>query len=229
MVKVNKLVPEIYSKESRDFQLFSRSLDIIFNYSKYNSSLINYSSDTLINLLSIKLGYKLNVTISNKLHSFIKCLNIIQKYKGSIYGVKMAISSFLNASGINEQPDVDPRVSSEGLNVLVISIPDDLTSEDIVILEKVLDYILPVSTLYYIRTARSISNTEDGKIIYKEAVKVANISNNNSVISTPANQEYIQESGEGGYNEAEVYSDGEYDIKSGDIRFSRVYKSSRNS
>ena len=68
MIRTQDLTPSIYYKESRDFQLFGRLYDIVFNYVKTNVDLmenfpINAHTDSkLIELLARTLGFnnKLN-------------------------------------------------------------------------------------------------------------------------------------------------------------------------
>ena len=72
MIKTQFLVPEYYYKESRDFQLFGRLYDVVFNYLKTEIDLIrsfpanNTQSTTFLELvlrtlgLNLKRNYEIN-------------------------------------------------------------------------------------------------------------------------------------------------------------------------
>ena len=71
MINVEHIVPEVYSKESRDFQLFERTYNLLFNYIKTNVDLmenfpINNNTDSrLIELLCRTLGFENKVNYRN--------------------------------------------------------------------------------------------------------------------------------------------------------------------
>ena len=71
MIKSQNLVPNIYYNESRDFQLFGRIYDIIFNYAKTNIDLMenfpinNYTDSKLIELLARTLGFNNKLSYRN--------------------------------------------------------------------------------------------------------------------------------------------------------------------
>jgi hypothetical protein len=64
MIKTQLLTPEVYYKESRDFQLFGRLYDSVFNYLKTEIDLIktfplNNNQDTsFVELLLETLGFR---------------------------------------------------------------------------------------------------------------------------------------------------------------------------
>lgn len=219
MVKVQHLTPSVYYRESRDFQLFGRIYDILFNYVKNNVNCIGEARKNIPSLLSPTLGYKLNRDISNDLYIFLSSMPLIQKYKGSQNGIYMLIASFLNACGIYKGHDITIEVE-DNIKVLNISIPYALDSDNIIILEALLDYILPVSTLYNIKVATAIYNaTQEGKIYYTDGVDVSAIVGDNSRTS----------SAETSYLETKTCATkniiGEVTpVEVGDIRFSDVKK-----
>ena len=219
MVKVQHLTPSIYYRESRDFQLFGRIYDILFNYVKNNVNCIGEARKNIPSLLSPTLGYKLNRDISNDLYVFLSSMPLIQKYKGSQNGIYMLIASFLNACGIYKGHDITIEVQNN-IKVLNISIPYALDSDNIIILEALLDYILPVSTLYNIKVATAIDNaTQEGKIYYTDGVDVSAIVGDNSRTS----------SAETSYLETEPCATKNIigqvtPVEVGDIRFSDVKK-----
>ena len=69
MIKLQNLTPEIYYKQSRDFQLIGRLFDIVLNYVKTNADNLyslpigNDMNENLLNLLSYTLVLKQVETI----------------------------------------------------------------------------------------------------------------------------------------------------------------------
>lgn len=149
MIKVGKLVPEVYYRESRDFQLFGRSYDIIFNYLKTNIDLINNPLSKDLSLLTLnKLGFFPKRSYADDLLATLcrSYANII-KNKGSKYGVELAVKTILKGAGIVSSdnptyyiPDVEPGEPLE------IYLSDSLTSAEMVLLEELFDYILPIGS-----------------------------------------------------------------------------------
>lgn len=220
MVKVQHLTPSVYYRESRDFQLFGRIYDILFNYVKNNVNCIGEARKNIPSLLSPTLGYKLNRDISNDLYIFLSSMPLIQKYKGSQNGIYMLIASFLNACGIYKGHDITIEVNTDNIKVLNISIPYALDSDNIIILEALLDYILPVSTLYNIKVATAIDNaTQEGKIYYTDGVDVSAIVGDNSRTSS-AETSYLETETRATKNIISEVTP----VEVGDIRFSDVKK-----
>ena len=64
MIKLQNLTPEVYYKESRDFQLLGRLFDLVLNAVKtdtdllYNLPLSTNSDEKLLELLALTLGFK---------------------------------------------------------------------------------------------------------------------------------------------------------------------------
>lgn len=103
MIHVNKLVPEIY-KDSRDFRVFLKLIDIIVNPIKYDID--NWTTlydpllcpDNFLPLLADLIGYRYDNNLSvleNRIimHEF----NSMIKNKGSEIGLKIAATLSMNA------------------------------------------------------------------------------------------------------------------------------------
>ena len=64
MIKLQNLTPDVYSSQSRDFQLLERLFDIVLNYVKTNSDnlytlpLSDNTDEHLIDLMTLTLGFK---------------------------------------------------------------------------------------------------------------------------------------------------------------------------
>lgn len=148
MIRTKYLVPEIYTRESRSFQLFGHLYDLITNYSKMcidsmeNNPISKNTDYKLLDLMTSTIGFesKHNYNVADL---FALCLSFetIIKYKGSKTAIEYACNVLLNAQGIDTQVDIDYT------DYLVsVYIPSTLT--DIILLEDLFDYILPAGFNY---------------------------------------------------------------------------------
>ena len=144
MIKVKNITPQIYYKQSRDFQFIGRLFDIIFNYSKTNSANLSNLpigqnlNENLLNLLALTLGFKATRNYNSKqLLAICGVLPTIMKQKGSLNSVITAANALLVAEGISQPLDF----SIESKNKVTIYISQKLT--DINLLRNLLEYILP--------------------------------------------------------------------------------------
>ena len=71
MINIEKLLPDIYYKESRDFKLFSKLLEIVVNSSDLNiKNMVNIlnpelTKDSFLDILATALNYKPKNNFSN--------------------------------------------------------------------------------------------------------------------------------------------------------------------
>lgn len=142
-IRLYELTPEVYFRKSRDFQYIARLYDIVLNYNKLNTDLINglpVSADTdpgIIDLLAYTLGFKSKHNYNVKqlaalCSSFTKILHL----KGTETAIKMACDTLLFSEGITEESQVEFEN-----NTVIIYIPAKLS--DINLLKDILIYILP--------------------------------------------------------------------------------------
>lgn len=183
MIKVNKLVPSIYYEESRDFQLFGRSLEVVSNYLKTNVDLINEnpldrrSLDLVIKLVAKTLGFEskheYNMEDLRVICSiFTECLRI----KGTEESVRMAVRGLLNAQGIVDDYNVKvERTVNDGLVNIVVNIYVPKQIRDVVLLEDLFDYILPAGICYnFIYGSYELENKVDSTTVVTDDVVVSN-------------------------------------------------------
>ena len=149
MIKLENLTPEVYYKQSRDFQFIGRLYDLVLNSVKTNSELIyslpisDNSSDEFLDLMAMTLGFKAKHNYNVKqLRAICASLPKIMKNKGNVQAVLLACQALLNSEGITYP--LDYEVSKDNLN-LYLFIPQELT--DINLLQDLLDYILPAGML----------------------------------------------------------------------------------
>lgn len=177
MIKTQNLVPEIYYKKSRDFQLFGRLYDIVFNYIKTNTDLINEpTSEDLCLLYLNTLGFFPKRTYDNKLlRALCDSYSNIIKNKGSQYGIELAVRTILKGAGLDSS-DSTYVVKYENNNIIVY-IEDSISSSEICLLEELFDYIIPFGTLCTIYPVNFLGNKDLQGIGVDNAMKVEQIKN----------------------------------------------------
>lgn len=169
-MKTEKLIPEVYYKESRDFAYIGRSLDIIFNYMKTGADCVKvmpyseYVDNTILDLYADTLGFKTkHEYIRKDLVAVIGYFISLVKSKGTITSINTAVKLLLNSQGIKKELDTFVEKDLEDPDTLIINLPFELT--DIVLLEDIFDYILPSGTLYTIRKVNVSDTKSTSKIL----------------------------------------------------------------
>ncbi len=143
MIKLQNLTPEVYYKQSRDFQFIGRLYDVVLNMAKTNSDLIygipstDDAGSDLIDLLVLTLGFKNQHSYNiRQLSAICSIFPTILRKKGSQEAIELVCKALLNAEGINDTAIVEVEN-----NVVHIYITSSLT--DLSLLRDILDYILP--------------------------------------------------------------------------------------
>jgi len=179
MIKLQDYTPEIYYKQSRDFQYLGRLYDLVLNAVKTNTDMIydipssDAAGSKMIDLLALTLGFKQKHHYSVKqLSAICSIFAIILRNKGTITALDTVCNTLLHAEGIWK----DCRIELDPAHYLVnLYIPQELT--DLNLLRDLLDYILPAGMICnIIRTA--IFTTGDTTVTitvenYSEAFKMA--------------------------------------------------------
>ena len=165
-------VPAVYCDESRDFQIFCRLYDAVFNSIKFNIDSIENLTDTslcqdnVLELLATKLGFFTKETIEPYyyrfiLHGFVRAV----KNKGSITSIRYAVNLFLKMHHI--VTDVSVWYTEEGtminhtkINDHTIIIGIEAALKNTYILDEIFKYILPVGYGLYIYFYNSINEIE---------------------------------------------------------------------
>lgn len=186
-MQVEKMVPEIYYKESRDFAYVGRIFEILFNYIKTNADCIIAPTDNIsiqtfcIEMLSDTVGFsKKHEYDLNDLLAIIMSFQKLLRNKGSLAAVELAVKLMMTAQKIemiatlNKFFDFD---ENDPFNLLIY-VPDKLS--DIILLEDLFDYILPAGMTY------SIYRLAEGSSYINTDVKFDR--GNSSLIFTQKNQ-----------------------------------------
>lgn len=147
MIKLQDYTPEIYYKESRDFQFIGRLFDLVLNATKTNADLLQYlplnanSDDQLTELLALTLGFKPRHQYNaRQLKAICSVFVEILRNKGSIKALKIACEALFNSMDINQAFDYN---FTEGKDNTELNLYISSEFEDITILNDLLTYVLP--------------------------------------------------------------------------------------
>lgn len=175
VIRVQEMTPQVYTEDSRDFQLLSRLYDSVFNGIKFDTDSILSLIDTkscrrnILQLLQTKLGFFTERKIDDeKLRSILECFPTLVRNKGSLRAVKEVLYLFLRMYSVASDLEVyylktpqsypftedEPCFLSNGKlpenNSLIIRIHSFQTRPDISVLQEIFRYILPAGINYYI-------------------------------------------------------------------------------
>lgn len=194
MFKVEHNVPEIYCSESRDFQLFARLYDLVFQASRFsidsmkNISSTKYCNERALRLIATKVGFFSNYNISDDAYRHIlSAFPYIIKHKGSLRGVELIINVFQKIC------NTSISVSSESnlLQELTIEFTD--YAREITLLQELLEYVRPTGYIINYVIKSNISTTD--KIVHTDKVKVTKKSPITTYISSSYTIDYSSEIG----------------------------------
>ena len=236
MIKSQNLVPNIYYKESRDFQLFGRIYDIIFNYAKTNIDLMenfpinNYTDSKLIELLARTLGFNNKLSYRNDdLNAICNVFITLMKNKGSLKSIELLVNTILNVSNINNKAKVTLSDKVQ-YPLVVINIPDVISNPEVKLLEDVLDYILPIGVCYNIKTT-GLVDPDKGILVVNDVVQTGNLLNedkhtySNIYITANSNDQLDTQNKK---QSGDLIKINPENPSTGDIRYSRVIGSQNN-
>lgn len=152
-MKVDKLVPEIYYKGSRDFGAIGRLCEVLLNYMRLGSNIVgsnlNYTDidSNLLELVCNTLGFIVkHKYITKDLLYISNVFTKLIKNKGTEQAIKLAISTLLASQNINNRFEINVNAETIKKNEFEIVLPEKVN--DLVLLEDIFDYILPVGCLY---------------------------------------------------------------------------------
>lgn len=146
MIKLQDLTPSVYYDKSRDFQFIGRLYDGVLNSVKtdadaiYNMRHLGKSTDKLLDLLAMTLGFKAKHTYNSaQLVAVCSVLPTILRNKGSLAAVLLMGQAILNSIGSADKFNAEMEQ-----NILKIYIPEGAT--DMALFNDILDYIIPAGT-----------------------------------------------------------------------------------
>lgn len=174
MLKTQEFTPQVYYKQSRDFQLFGRVYDVVFNYLKYNidsiynNPLSDNSALSLVDLLCTTLGFKKthNYTAS-ELKAICTIFPLIIRNKGNIQSIQITVDTLCRLYGIEGNTKVYKNVNDK--NQIDIFLPS--ANIDDTLLNDILDYILPAGLTVNIIKSTLVENEYNTDIIVENSYK----------------------------------------------------------
>ena len=164
MFRLQENVPEVYVKQSRDFQLISRIFDISNNALRFNvkstSTILDpmLANERILPLLASRVGFFPKSDYNtHALRLVIDAFPYIVRYKGSKLGIEMAVNTILKAEeNYSESKVLIDKLNSKILIYCSQSIIDET------LLRDVLSYIIPIGyeiEIGFYKTTGSINTT----------------------------------------------------------------------
>ena len=201
MIKLQNLTPEVYYKESRDFQFIGRLYDIVLNSVKtetdllYNLPLSTNSDEKLLELLAYTLGFKPKHQYNAKhLKAVCSVFTEILKNKGSIKAVKIACEALFSAMDISQSLTYD---FTEGKDNTELNLYIAQEFGDISILSDLLSYVLPagmscniIREFHIIENSKTELGISDTVLTYTidntETSQIVKLTSNNATLVSDA-------------------------------------------
>lgn len=147
MFRLQENIPEIYLKNSRDFQLISRIYDLSNNAVRYTiKSMSNMLdpmlvSSRLLPLLCTRVGFFPKAQYnSNALRHILSVFPYAIKYKGSKKGIDIAINGIMKAENNFDEYHIFIDRAEKG----IINIETKTEIRNKVLLYDVLSYVIPI-------------------------------------------------------------------------------------
>ena len=210
-VTMKNCVPEVYTRESRDFQLLCDLFDLVNSGVKFDIDTITSLSDTqfcrdsMLRLLQGKLGLNLKNNITDStLRKILKCFPFIIRHKGTRQGIEEMIHLFLNIIYSEGSYSIEIENKSGGQynevsnGSYVVAIVTTVASEslkELDILDDLLSYIIP--TGYKVDYSLNIASPAfESKVLSSDTVYVTVIDEReeNRMRSSTEDADYINSS-----------------------------------
>lgn len=187
-IRLQNLIPEVYTEESRDFQVLCRLYDSIFNGIKYDADSIKYITDTkfiqssLLPLLETKLGFFTKKTLTDtEMRYILMAFPDIVKNKGSLKAIKQLVNVCLKLTDITGEYTIsysDKETVINGVTIKdhTIIVGINTMIENLDIINEIGEYIVPTGFNFYIYYFKNYSALDE--IIYNEDVRLLYASSN---------------------------------------------------
>jgi hypothetical protein len=149
MLRTEDLTPEVYYKESRDFQYFGRLYDVIFNYIKCNVDLMKeapYNNMETLLLNTFGFHHKTNET-NESVKRVAENLTSLFREKGTTNCIKRLFTILATSENIDEEIDINDTYyydAAKTIKKIIITLPPNISFYSLALAEKLLNYLLPV-------------------------------------------------------------------------------------
>ena len=153
--RTHENTPLVYPNESRDFQLFGKSLDLIANMVNADATSIKYIVDTdtcrntILPLLQTRLGFFSELNLDyDTLRRLLSVFAMMVKNKGSKKALKWCINSYFKIFDIDASIaimyfDEDDEQYGEKISKNTVLIGVSSMSNDVIYLQEFFKYIVP--------------------------------------------------------------------------------------
>lgn len=189
LIRTQDNVPDVYVRESRDFQLLCRLYDCAVNGAKLDADTIQYITDTkfctarLLQLLQTKLGFFTNHDITDdELRLVLEAFPVIMKNKGSLKAIKQAMYVYLKVMHLNTDINVTV-INKDPDNPYTIRVGIQSSWRDTTILDEIFRYIMPTGYVFEyvfytsVKDTTPINAVPQAKVLYVEDVINSNLRN----------------------------------------------------
>lgn len=170
MIRTDRLIPDVYYGESRDFQVLGRSFDLMANLVKMNidsqeRNSIDPSADAnTLSLIALTVGFMPKHIYDNgDLAAVCSSFRELLMIKGTKQSIETALKILLSRQNISVDYDLVTLDADAETNVkmhnVIIMLPEGVS--DVILLEDLLEYILPAGWTYRfvsVNAGSSISN-----------------------------------------------------------------------
>lgn len=189
MIRLQHQTPSVYTEESRDFQLLSRLYDCVINGIQFDVSTMTSILDTktcrdiMLPLLQTKLGFFSKKEIDNySLRYILQTFPDLVKNKGSLKAIKDTIATYLKI--INSRSEITIYYVKDGMDLdNGYHVPDNIVLvgintgfQDMLLLEEIFKYILPVGIGYYFYFYSTLSYQD--KLKLQDSAELLYVSHN---------------------------------------------------
>lgn len=165
MINVDKLTPDYYYKNSRDFQFLGRLYEVLYNSLLVDIDLIkelvvsDNMDTTMVDLALYTLGFEPKHDYTNvNLLKLAQIFKTVMKYKGTKFAIECCINLLLRSQNIVSNYKVEiPTIDNVGIRTennfdemytLNIYLPKIVKGS--ILLDDLFDYILPSGYIYNI-------------------------------------------------------------------------------
>lgn len=193
IIRLQDKTPNVYTWESRDFQLISRLYDCVVNSVKYDiDSMLGVLDaakcrSNILQLVQTKLGFFTHRDVEDDtLRCILQAFPLMVRAKGSLRAIQQAINTFLKAYGVTTEINVWYVNEAEVVyntqvddHTVIIGLNKALTN--LYVLEEIFRYILPTGFGFYLYFYNTIDEIQE--FAYKQHAKLIYASDNiNSMI-----------------------------------------------
>lgn len=170
-LRLTENVPDIYVKESRDFQLLCRLYDMTHQDIRYHIDTMTdaltaeKANNRILPLLADRVGFRTNKHIDdNVLRYIISAFPYIIKNKGTKKGIEQAAATILKAEN-----SIDPPTITIDNTKYIITITTPIKIFNKVALEELLKYIIPTGYIFEISEGKRADSSKPQQFYHNDS------------------------------------------------------------